>query len=564
MLGFNLKDTTRLIHLRFLFLKNETVRPTPNKLVRWSILLTLGILFLVGDYVFFYRIIKHIDGLPLNIGEELIFQLMGVIFLTLFAMVLFSSVVSSLSIFFISADSSFLHSLPISLSSIINVRVIQTVVNSTLMVMIFSFPIFCAYGNYFGVSTSYYVFLTMCLLPFVTIPVLLGILGIMLLMRFFPTDRAYQVLSFLGLFFLVGLVMFFRFLSPEKFFSKNVSDEMIIAFVESLRVPEFDFLPTSWISYGLERWVNGDYYAGYLNMGYLYGALLIGWMVFKMISNSIYFPGWRNYQEVHNAPKIYKKPINQKKYDSWFSGSKIKGALLHKDLKILSRDPSQWSQFLILIALVAVYLFNIMNLPLENLVLKNVVSVLNIGLIGFVLSALSVRFVFSAVSIEGKKLWIIYTAPVNMRVFLMSKFWMYWPPLLLIGEILVIASNYLLQVDAFVMKSSVIGVFLMTTGLVGMAVGMGAMYPRFDYQNISEISTGTGGILYMLTSLIFVGLILILGARPIYVHLKEKFLLESVGGFDVTLMYSLIIILSLFVTMEPLRRGIKVLRNKDI
>ncbi len=532
-------------------------------MVRWIILFTLGTLFLVGDYVFFYRIIKHIDGLPLNIGDELIFQLMGVIFLTLFAMVLFSSVVSSLSIFYISADSLFLHSLPISLSSIINVRLFQTIMNSSLMALVFSFPIFCAYGNYFGVSSDYYFFLTGCLLPFVTLPVLFGILGIMLLMRFFPTDRAYQILSFLGLFFLVGLVMFFRFLSPEKFFKKNVSDEMIIAFVESLKVPEYDFLPTSWISYGLERWVNGNYDAGFLNMGFLYGALLIFWLVFKWVSNSIYFTGWRNYQEVHNAPRIYKKQMTRKSISSRLLGSNIKGVLLNKDLKILSRDPSHWSQFFILIALVAVYLFNIMNLPLENLVLKNVVSVLNIGLIGFVLSALAVRFVFSAVSIEGKKLWIIYTAPVNMKTFLMGKFWMYWPPLLIIGELLVVASNYLLQVDAFVMKSSIIGVFLMTTGLVGMAVGMGAMYPRFDYENISEISTGTGGILYMLTSLIFVGLILVLGARPIYVHLKEKFLLESVGGFDVPLMYSLIIILSLFVTMEPLRRGIKVLRNRD-
>jgi len=96
-----------------------------------------------------------------------------------------------------------------------------------------------------------------------------------------------------------------------------------------------------------------------------------------------------------------------------------------------------------------------------------------------------------------------------------------------------------------------------------MGVGMGAMYPQFDHENISEISTGTGGILFMISSLLFVGLVVILGARPMYVHLNEKFLLQSVGGVDVPILYGAIIILSVFVTVEPLRRGIRVLKTRD-
>ncbi|WP_215897529.1 putative ABC transporter permease subunit, partial [Acinetobacter baumannii] len=90
-------------------------------------------------------------------------------------------------------------------------------------------------------------------------------------------------------------------------------------------------------------------------------------------------------------------------------------ALLKKDLLLFVRDPSQWSQMFILAALVVVYIFNIINLPLEHLVLKNVVSVLNIGLVGFVLSAIISRFGFSATSVEGNHMWSIYTAPVKMR-----------------------------------------------------------------------------------------------------------------------------------------------------
>ena len=51
---------------------------------------------------------------------------------------------------------------------------------------------------------------------------------------------------------------------------------------------------------------------------------------------------------------------------------------------------------------------------------------------------------------------------------------------------------------------------------------MGAMYPMFEYENISEIPTGTGGILFMISSLLYVGLVLIFLARPMVVHFNAK------------------------------------------
>ena len=91
---------------------------------------------------------------------------------------------------------------------------------------------------------------------------------------------------------------------------------------------------------------------------------------------------------------------------------------------------------------------------------------------------------------------------------------------------------------------------------------MGAMYPKFDYENISEISSGTGAILFIISSLIYVGVVLILGARPMYVHFKQIY----VGGADnleVMGFYVLIIMLSFYVAIAPMRRGIRALKTRD-
>lgn len=284
---------------------------------------------------------------------------------------------------------------------------------------------------------------------------------------------------------------------------------------------------------------------------------------FLGVSRRVYFTGWRLYQEVKNSPQSRLKRGGGL---SWVNGvplSPCMKALFKKDIRVFARDPSQWSQMFILAALVVVYIFNIINLPLEHLVLKNVVSVLNIGLVGFVLSAIISRFGFTATSVEGIRMWTIYTAPVNMREFLMGKFWMVLPPLLVLGELLVVASNYILEADPYVMRISVIGVFLITVGLVGMGVGMGAMYPMFKHENVSEISSGSGGILFMVSSLAYVG-ILMLVAWPMHVHFKEVFAFQQIGGKEIPIIFGAIVIVSLLVAVEPMRRGINHLKKMDL
>jgi len=559
-----MSDTYKLFRVRWLFLKNNFTHPAPDKWTRWGLIGILGSLFFVANYAFFYRMIRYLDELPFKVGEELIFQLLNVIFLTLFVMVLFSAIIASLSIYYISSDLDFLHSQPVSKGSIIRVRFVQTLINASWVVLIFAFPIFLAYGYYFNVNFGYYFYLLASLPPFVVIPTLLGVIGIMVLMWFFPTDKAYQILSFMGLFYLACLVAFFRFLSPEKFFDKKVSDESIIAFVESLKMPEFGFHPSSWITIGISSWSEQQTGTALWQMVYLYAAAMVLGGVFWWISRKIYFASWRSYQEVKSAPrdKVRKAGTQKPRWLSVLPFSSGQRGLFQKDLIVFSRDPSYWSQLFILAALVVVYIFNIVNLPLENIVLKNVVSVLNVGLIGFVLSALASRFVFSTTSLEGNKMWTVYTSPLKMESFLMAKFLMYFPPLLLIGEFLVIVSNILLQVDAYVMGVSIIGILFITIGVVGMAVGMGAMYPKFNYENISEISSGTGGILFIISSLIYVGIVLVLGARPMYVHFTHKYL-GGVDDLEIMGFYALVIALSFYVAIAPMRRGIRALKVRD-
>src|SRR5262249_29525306 len=140
---------------------------------------------------------------------------------------------------------------------------------------------------------------------------------------------------------------------------------------------------------------------------------------------------------------------------AWLPLSSVRRHLLVKDAKIFLRDVSQWSQLLLLFALVLLYLYNfrvldLQRIPYMSVFVKNLYAFVNLGMAGLVMAMLTVRFVFPAVSAEGAAFWIIRTSPVPLREFLWSKFWTGLVPVALLTEALTIAANEFLGVDPFI------------------------------------------------------------------------------------------------------------------
>jgi ABC-2 type transport system permease protein len=156
------------------------------------------------------------------------------------------------------------------------------------------------------------------------------------------------------------------------------------------------------------------------------------------------------------------------------------------------------------------------NSPIKTIYLQNLFSFLNIGLAASVLSAISARFVFPSVSMEGEAFWIVQAAPVKMKNFLWIKFFLYYIPLIILAELLIVASNLLLRVSTFMMVLSVITTFFLVPAIVGLATGLGAVYADFKSENPANVVTSFGGLLFMILSFGLIALVIILEAGPVY------------------------------------------------
>jgi ABC-2 type transport system permease protein len=487
----------------------------------WSrrlVLAALAACFWLGTYFVIRRVLRYFETVY-ELGPALAYQLLLIILLTFLSMLLFSNLVASLSTFFLARDLELLHGAPVSQEGFFFSRLIQTTVNSSWMVLFFSVPIFAAYGSVFGGSWLLYVWITLIMPLFLVIPAAIGILITHFLVYFLPAKRIRDVLFFIGLIGFVVVYFLFRFSQPERLVEPE-SFGNFMQFLSAMETPSSPFLPSSWSAEILA----GSLFDRETAQGFSF-ALLASYALFlpvaaSWISGVIYFDGWSKAQETRQGRRNF--PWS----DRFLNGltgvfPRNIGAIMVKDIKTFIRDTTQWSQLFLLLALIVVYLYNFKVLPLERSpmpagILRIVVSFANLALAGFVLSAVAVRFAFPAVSLEGRAFWILQSAPVSLRALIWSKFWLVFVPLLFLGELLIFLSNLLLHVPPWMMAVSLVTIFLMTFGITAIGIGLGALYPNFNYENAAEIPTSFGGAIAMILSVAFIAVAVIIEAWPVY------------------------------------------------
>src|SRR5438309_9881882 len=98
---------------------------------------------------------------------------------------------------------------------------------------------------------------------------------------------------------------------------------------------------------------------------------------------------------------------------------------------------------------VVVHLNNINALPLNRgervrFFYFTLISFLNLGLAGFVLASIAARFIFPAVSLEGRQMWLLRSSPLDLRALLWSKYWGGTAPLLVLALLLTGFTNVVL------------------------------------------------------------------------------------------------------------------------
>jgi ABC-2 type transport system permease protein len=457
-----------------------------------------------------------------ELGDYLLRVGLSWLFLTFLSFLAFSGLVTALSTFFLSDDLRLLLAAPVESRRLFHARFARTLALASWMIVVFLVPLLLGVGIARCAPWSFYAMATLTVVPFAIIPVALGTAATFVLVNVFPARRARDFLMLTGLLFAASLVILLRYIQPERLLRVESLPD-ITGFFATLQSPITPLLPSFWAGETLFASLQGG--RDLLHFAALWTTAASMVLLLRAAHERWHFGGYSNAQEARKAR--FTKLRSFDRIVDLLPLSVVRRQLLLKDAKVFFRDVSQWSQLLLLVALMLVYLYNFRVLDLDRLpfvsgVIKNVYAFVNLGMAGLVMATVAVRFVFPGVSSEGAAFWIVRTAPVSLRDFLWSKFWIGLVPVLLLTEALTIAGNHLLGVDPFLKVVAAVTIFFMGLALVGLATGLGACYPRFTADNASQVAGSFGGIAFMVMAVLFVLVIVALVGWPSSVYLFHQ------------------------------------------
>ena len=496
-----------------------------------------------------------------ELGDFLLRMGLSWLFLTFLSFLAFSGVVTALSTFFLADDLRLLLVAPVATRRLFHARFLRTVVQSSWMVVIFLVPVLLGIGRAKCAGAMFYATALLTVVPFSIIPIAAGTGATLVLVNTFPAKRARDILMLMGLLFAASLVIVLRFIRPEQLL-KVESLPDLTDFFATLQSPITPLLPSFWAGETLFASLQGG--RDLLHAGALWTTALASVVALRVASERWYFSGFSRSQE---APKArFTKFRGLGAVVDVLPLSTVRRQLLIKDLKIFLRDVSQWSQLLLLLALVLLYLYNFRVLDLSKIpymsgFLKNIYGFLNLGMAGFVMATVAVRFAFPAVSAEGSAFWIIRTSPITLHDFLWSKFWTAFVPVLVLTEALTITANEFLGIDPFLKVVTALAIVLMTFALVGLAVGLGARYPRFG-ADPSQAAGSYGGVAFMMQAVLFVMVMIGLIGWPSSVYLLHQLRGGALSGSQlalITLCFAGASVLSIAIWLAGMRSGVRAL-----
>jgi len=492
--------------------RNRARRRQKGDVLRASIFGSVGVVVCGALFAGAYWLTTKLAGYE-EFGDYLLRLGLSWLFLTFLAFLAFSGVVTALSTFFLADDLRLLMGAPVSAGRLFMARFTRTVGQASWMVIFFMAPILVAVGVASCAQPGFYLTAALAVVPFVVIPVAIGAGMTLLLVNVLPARRARDLLMLTSLLFAAAIVLTLRFIQPERLMRvENLPD--VTDFFATLQSPITPLLPSFWAGEVLFAGLQGG--SDLLHGAALWTTALAFTVVLAAADRRWHFAGYSRSQESPKARVTSLRIVDAVAHA--LPLSTVRRQLLVKDVKVFLRDVSQWLQLLPLFALVLLYLYNFRALDLERIpymsgVIKNVYALVNLGMAGFVVATVAVRFVFPAVSAEGSAFWLVRTSPVSMRDFLWSKFWTGLVPMVLFTEILTISANEFMGVAPFLKVVAAVAVIFMTFAMVGLAVGLGARYPRFG-ADPNQVAGSYGGVAFMIMAVLYILVMIVLVGWP--------------------------------------------------
>lgn len=559
-----------LRRLRWLKARNTMATLAAESRLRVAMVLFCSVVFWFGLFLFFMESFQFIASY-VDLGHTIIEYLFSLFFLSLLAMLLFSTGIIVYSSLFHSKEAAYLLTTPASADRIFAHKFFEAMVFSSWGFFLLGSPLMVAYGLTIEAPAGYYALFLVYLTSFVVIPGGLGAIAALVVANFFPRrGKTVLTLALLAAAAVIGYLGFRVWRTP----GEALTGDWLGGILDRLAFCQHPLWPSKWMSAGLLAAAKGEWpSAGYYLM-ILSSHAGLAYLIAAAFARDLYRRGYSRTQGGRSSRKRGGfASFDAAFHRCFFFMSKPMRLLILKDLRIFLRDPAQWSQFLIFFGLLGFYFVNIPRLGYgaQSPYWRNLVSFLNLSVTALILSTFTSRFIFPLLSLEGRNFWVLGLLPVKREQILWGKFAFSAGISLIATVSLVILSDLMLNMSPWMIVLHIGMIAVLCLGLSGISVGLGARLPNLRESDPSKIAAGFGGTFNLLVSLVFLFTIVTAMAVPCHLYFAGQDFPESSGYIlsieGLRFWLSVAVLVSLIIgaaaTIIPLRLGIKAFQRME-
>lgn len=483
------------------------------------------------------------------------------LFLVLMAAVLFSVLVASIGTLYGSADLEFVLAHPTSTARVFGLKVFELFLNTAGLPLALMLPVLAGVGAALGAHPLYYLVGVAAAAALFALPVAGGALLALVLVRLAPAGRVREVATAVSISAAALALLGLRALRPEQLGRLDLQNSAAFeGFLTSFARLEIGWLPPAWATNA--TWAAT---AGRLSvsLALLLAVAGLGLALTAVAARLAFARGWVRSLDANPAPRA--KPAGRT--PAWerllVARLGVVGAIVVKDVRVFARDVQQWSQVIVLVALAGVYFLSLAAISVPTQEFRDVMGAMNIAFVSFIVAGVALRMAYPSVSHEAGSYWLVQVEPVRKGHLVVAKFLFALPIMLALAMGLGLAAGWVLDLSPTLAFGAAIAAAASAIALTGLAVGMGAAHPRFDFTNPNELAMTPGAIAFMALALTYSAITTVLLARPAWVTLRTRGGAGYWGSQEGALVLTALALVTLFTCVVPLWHGVRHLARLD-
>jgi ABC-2 type transport system permease protein len=424
---------------------------------------------------------------------------------------LLTSISFALSTLYLANDLDTLLVTPVPTRAVFLARFLEGISSTYILLFGLLAPALIGYGQALGYGAGFYVALLVVLALLPLLPISIGTLLTMVLVRIIPARRLRDVLTVLG-----GLFGLLVYIGSQSINRRAVNAVANAETAEQLLRLDVPWLPTAWGARAMIAAGAGDS-ATLLLFGGLYAAASLGlFAVCVALAERLYYSGWASLAGTEGG-KVRRRSARRTTQSAVLLRGPI-GAIIRKDLRILPRDIQQLSQLIFPLAISCFWIWRLFSdSQLDTAVLRESDRFADSGLVSiglFVCVLIASHLGLTGLSREANSYWLLHLAPISPWSILWAKWTLAWLPFPIIGTVFIALLGVLQQPALAELAQDWLLIVLTGVGVAGITAGMGATFPKFDWQQPRRMTSARAGCLGSALYFLYTGAMLALTIGP--------------------------------------------------